>query len=258
MSYHEDEDYFKQMTSEYLDSHNRWQRKQGYRNERLDCRVYSLSAAYSLEPDWEELERSVGMDSAAYRIAPDYNPSKHQSAQIKEDKGSPIILCVDFESDPSVWLLAHSDGSNVEVFDEVVVRGGDISRLAKEVRTRYPERVQSGGFIVYGSKDNKSSYALMSELGFRVQRPNKRSDFKGGVNAINNMIEGLQGEVRLTFHPRCIMLRKDLEMALWKEDGGDIDRMSGRGSALSSLAHYIGSVYPIRPIRKSGGRSHWK
>jgi hypothetical protein len=257
MSYHEDVEYFKQLTSEYLDSRNMWQVKQGHSNERLDCRVYSLAAAYSLNPDWDELERNIGVDGSAYRVITDYDAIKHQSQKIEEKQERPVIVCVDFNSD--VWLLAQSDGRNVEVFDEIVMRGADVARMGKEIRKRHAERFKSGaGFIIYGPKDEKSSYALLSELDLRKQRPNRKSDLKGGVNAINNMLEGLNGEVRLTFHPRCIMLRKDFEMAQWKEDGSDIDRASGRGNAITALSHYIGVAFPIRRIKSNSSRRFWK
>ena len=256
MSYHEDIEHFKQLTSEYLDGKNTWQVKQGRRNERLDCRVYSLAAAYSLNPDWEELERNIGVDGSAYRVITDYDALKHQSQKIEENMERPIIVCVDFDSD--VWLLAQSDGRNVEVFDEIISRGTDVARMGKEIRKRHADRFNGAGFVIYGPKDEKSSYALLSELDLRKQRPNRKSDLKGGINAINNMLEGLNGEVRLTFHPRCIMLRKDFEMAQWKEDGSDIERASGRGSAIISLAHYIGSAFPIRRVKPNSNRRFYK
>lgn len=257
MSYHEDVEYFKQLTSEYLDGKNTWQVKQGRRNERLDCKVYSLAAAYSLNPDWDELERNIGVDGSAYRVITDYDALKHQNQKIEEDMVRPIIVCVDFDSD--VWLLAQSDGRNIEVFDEIILRGADVARMGKEIRKRHPDRFKSGGgFIIYGPKDEKSSYALLSELDLRTQRPNRKSDLKGGINAINNMLEGLNGEVRLTFHPRCVMLRKDFEMAQWKEDGSDIDRASGRGSAITALAHYIGTAFPIRRAKVNPSRRFYK
>jgi phage terminase large subunit GpA-like protein len=255
----EDKDYFLQLTSEYYDK-GKWHIKAGRRNEGIDIRVYSLSALFSLKPDWDELEQNMGADSYAYRACPSYNPSKHllKSLDYKITE-KPIIVCVDFNTDPCVWMLAQADGSQVKVFDEIVMRGADVVRMGKELRKRYANLFKANKqFIVYGKPENKSDYALLGELGLRRQVINKKADIKAGVNAINNMLEGIQGEVRLTLHPKCVMLKKDLERGQWTEDGTSIDKASGRGNALIALSYYIGDAFPLRQARANPNRKFYK
>jgi hypothetical protein len=149
----------------------------------------------------------------------------------------------------------------VNILDEIVLRGADVSRMSREVRRRYPLRFtqgkDGGGFIVYGPDKNKSAYLLLAEAGLRKQRPNRNIDLKGGINAIVNMLESALGKSRLTFHPRCSMLRKDFEQAQWREDGTDINRGSGRGTAITVLAHYISNAFPIQGVR-AATRRFWK
>ena len=72
------------------------------------------------------------------------------------------------------------------------------------------------------------------------------------------MLEGLNGEVRFTLHPKCIMLKKDLERGQWLEDGSDLNRASGRGNALTVLSHYIGDAFPLRQTRANPSRKFYK
>jgi hypothetical protein len=219
-----------------------------------------LSALFSLKPDWDELEQNMGADSYAYRACPSYNPSKHllKSLDYKITE-KPIIVCVDFNTDPCVWMLAQADGSQVKVFDEIVMRGADVVRMGKELRKRYTNLFKANKqFIVYGKPENKSDYALLGELGLRRQVINKKADIKAGVNAINNMLEGIQGEVRLTLHPKCVMLKKDFERGQWTEDGTSIDKASGRGNALIALSYYIGDAFPLRQARANPNRKFYK
>lgn len=253
-----DLDHFKQLTSEYEDE-GKWHQKPNRPNEGLDITVYSLSAMFSLNPDWDELERNIGADNFTYRVFSMYDPAKHRPDIIEVKPQKKLVLCVDFNIDPCVWLLAQTDGKAVEILDEFVMRGADVVRMGKEVRKRYPDNFKDAKrFIVYGPDDDKSSWALLSELDLRAHRMNRRADLKSGVNAICNMLEGIKGEVRLTIHPRCTMLRKDLEMCLWKEDSTDLDRASGRGSAINALSNFIAQEFPLRAARPNPQKRFYK
>jgi hypothetical protein len=255
----DDEAHFKQLTAEYQDDRGRWQLKHGRRNEGLDIHVYAMSALQSLDPDWDELERNIGIDNYAYKVFTSYNPAKHYAPDYEIAIDKPIIICVTFSTDVCVWVLAQTDGMNVKVFDEIVLRGADTTRMGRELRKRYAAQFREGQeFIIYGPEADRSEYALLSELGLRRQRIDRKSDIKARMNAIANMLEDKDGKARLTFHPRCGMLRKDFEMCAWREDGMDIDSANGRGYAVNALGHFINCEWPLRSARPNPSRRFYK
>lgn len=249
----------KQLLSEYKDDDGVWHLKPAHRNEDLDCHNYAFGALESLKPDWDELEKNMGSDRYAYRVFTGYNPPKHLDPKIEMNPKQPIIVCVSFDRDTCTWMLAQSDGRAVKVFDDITMRGADTVRMGQQMRKRYEAQIKAGvQFLVYGPEADKSEYALLSDLGFRRQIINRNGDIRASMNAISAMLEGAQGEVRLSLHPRCTMLKKDFELCAWKEDGSDIDRASGRGYAVTALGHYIGCEFPLKLHRPNSAKRFYK
>ena len=256
---------FNELTSEFKDDRGRWRLKTGRRNEGLDVRVYSLAAMFSLKPDWDELENNIGIDNYAYKVFPAYDPAKHLDLKSGVDARRPVIVCVSFIPDPCVWLLAQTDGKTVTVLDEIVLRGADVGRMAAEVRKRLKtyagtEAVSAtpSGPIIYGPEGTRSDWSRLAEMDLRNHRIARRTDVKGRMNAIAHLLEGPTGEVRLTIHPRCVMLRKDFERVAWKEDGSDLDRASGRGYAVDTLGYFVEQDFPLRAAGPNPARRLWK
>ena len=254
-------DYYKQLVSEYKNDKGFWTLKAGQHNEGLDTSVYSFAALQSLAPDWDELERNIGVDNYAYRVFNAYDTTKHLDEKILRNENLPIILCVNFNADPCVWLLAQSDGKKIWVFDEIALRGADAIRMVRELKRHYdiiPAK-NPKGIIVYAPPGQKTNYTLLFELGLRTQRYSaKDTDLKTRLGAINNLLENSTGESRITIHPRCVMLRKDLEKCAWAENGEDIERAAGRGNAVETFSHYAQYEWPLRFTRPNSSKMFYK
>lgn len=245
-----DENDLKQLLSEYK-MDGKWVQKQGVRNEDLDCHVYSLSALMSLKPDWDEIERNMGSDSYAYRIFTNYDPICHLDTKAAVDFTKPIVVCISFSRDVCTWVLLQAEDKKIIVFDNLTMRGADTMRMGQMLRRRYEAEIKVGAqFIIYGPEADRSEYALLAELGFRRQKVNRNADARSSINAIVGMLEGTH--VKLTIHPRCVMLRKDLELCAWLDTGAGIDQASGRGYAVTALGNYIGCEHPVRLYKPSG------
>ncbi len=217
-----------------------------------------------LDPKTFRQEYQASFEGAVGRVYYPYNAETHQDPSIEIEQGLPLILCCDFNVDPCVWLICQSDGKRVWVIDEVVKRGTSTVEMAREVLRRYGDHKK--GIIVYGdatggrrSTAGKSDYALLHEMGFTAQRiPRQNPPVKDRVNAVNSMLCNTRGEVRLTHHPRCRYLRRDLETVTWQKDSTDIDKTDNeRTHASDALGYFIAKEFPVR-IKRAVNRLFYK
>ena len=263
-----DPEFFKQLVSEKIEDKNgkrRWILPPGKKNEALDLNVYNLAALHKLNPDWDKLE--IAPDTGATFNQVYYTHSQDNcDPEIEVKSNLPLIICCDFKKNPMVWPIAQTSGGKVWVVDEIVVRHGNTIAMAKELRSRFKDH--EGGFIIYGSAmgtvrsgTSKSQYALLIDMGFGQQRVKRVNPTREGVtDAVNNMLRDIvSDEVRLTYHPRCIMLKRDFEQAAWNEEGTDIDRLDfGRGNASDALGYFIEKEWPRKTARKNPNKKFYK
>jgi phage terminase large subunit GpA-like protein len=235
----------------------------GRHNESIDLDNYCMVALRMLKPDWEaiELGRAEDMGRKVHKI---HQVSRHCDSEVEVSPKYPIVVCATFNKNPLVWELAQTDGKQVWVFDEIAIRGGDTAQMAIQVQRRYGQHKK--GFLVYGgargsiqSSAKKSEYAILSDYGFNNHRYRRLDPPEVDcINAINNMLENIAGEVKLTYHPKCILLKRDFDQCLWLEDGSEIDRTDfGRGNATDALGHFIVHEFPLTNLRPTK-RAHWK
>ncbi len=259
-------EYFKQLLGEKpiitKTGVRRYEPVPGRRNEDMDLHNYNLATIRMLNPDWEAIEQGTAFDMGR-KVYREYG-HRNIDDSIVLDPNYPIIISWGFGKNPLVCVFLQTDGKRVWVFDELYVSGGDAVQMAREVMRRYGGHRR--GFKVYGSAQGgirsgagKTEYAILSEYG--LPKPYvRRLDAVpiDRVNAVNNMLEDMTGNVRLTIHPHCINLRRDFEQCLWLEDRSDIDRIDfGRGNAADALGHYVLYEWPLRAKRKQT-KTHWK
>lgn len=238
----------------------------GRRNEAIDLHNYNLAALRMYNPDWEELRRrGIGGMDRTRLVYKHHAKDKHLDDNIIVKLDLPIIVCCDFGKNPLTWMLCQTDKKRVWVFDEIALRNETTMGMAVEILKRYGNH--KAGFIVYGSavgtiraSTGKSEYAILRDMGFQrqvVKQANPPDIDR--VNAINNMLEDISGQARLTYHSRCTFLRKDFEQALWTEDMRDIDRTDfGRGNATDALGYFIVYEWPLRSIAANPTRRFYK
>ena len=262
-----DMEYFIQLLGErevILTSGKReWRPIIGRRNEAMDLYNYNLAALRMLRPDWEAMEHSQ-IESKGRKVYRAHRSDNHMDSQITLRDDLRIIVCCDFGKNPLVWELAQTDLRQVWVFDELWIREASTAQMAMEVMKLYGNHPK--GLIAYGSAQGaiatkgKSDYAILREYGLRSYRPSKTNPLDTDrVNSVNNMLENIAGEVRLTYHPNCVLLRRDFERCLWQEDMSDIDRTDfGRGNATDALGHFIVSTWPMKETRPNVKRKFYK
>ena len=72
------------------------------------------------------------------------------------------------------------------------------------------------------------------------------------MNALNAMLENVNGEVRLTHHPRCRALRKDFETVTWEDNGAEINKLDNEKThATDALGYFIEYEFGLRLNRRT-------
>ncbi|MBI5599195.1 MAG: hypothetical protein HY890_05590 [Deltaproteobacteria bacterium] len=218
-----------------------------------------------LDPRTFRQEFEASFEGSSGRVYYAYRGEVHQVLSAGMDAKLPVVICCDFNVDPCVWELAQTDGREVRVLDEVVMRDTNTVEMCKEVLRRYGGH--KAGFIVYGdaaaaarSTAGKSDYALMSELGFKRQSVGRANPaVKDRVNAVNSILCNTNGEARLTHHPRCRYLKRDFETVTWAEGASEIDKRDGdRTHASDALGYFIAAEFALRLKRPSPDRKFYK
>lgn len=258
-----DKEFFKQITAERAVVNKKGKREYkvipGRRNEALDIRNYAYGALHIaltvLGIDWDILEKSLASGGSTIKVFQSHG-LKHQDGDIKLDPQRQIIVCVNFNASSCVWELCQTDGKKLWAFDEVVMIHAETTRMGREVLKRYGKHAP--GFVVCGPEVDRSEYGFLAELGFERPIINKKSELRNRVNAILNMLEDVKGITRFTYHPSCIMLGKDFMQTVWKDDGTDLDRASGRGAAVDALGYYIEYKWPLRSSRPDPNKRFYK
>ena len=267
-----DIEYYRELFGEkpiYTRTGRKWQPVIGRRNEAIDRYNYGLAMLRSMKIDWEaeKLAGHIDQGRLVYKnhaiLKADGTP-QNQDNTIILLPSSPIIICCDFKKNPLMWVLAQTDGRSVKAFDEISIQHGTTARLASEVQRRYGDH--KGGFQIYGSAvgkvkaGGKSEYMIMRDYGFtrkNIRRINPPEH--DVINAVNNMLENIAGLHRLTYHPRCINLKRDFEQAIWIEDMSGIERTDfGRGNATQALGYFIEYKFPMKGPAQTQTRTHWK
>jgi hypothetical protein len=210
-------------------------------------------------------EYEAGFEGSAGRAYYAYSSVAHQDPDIRLDPALPLVLCCDFNVDPCVWLLLQTGGRMVRVIDEVVLRNTNTVQMGRAVLERYGGH--RPGIVVYGdasgsarSTTGMSDYALLSELGLGDQRIKRGNpSVRDRINAVNAMLENTRGEVRLTHHPRCVTLKRDLECVEWSRDGGGLDKGNhDLTHASDSLGYFIEYEFPLRLHRRDPSKRFYK
>lgn len=209
------------------------------------------AARRTLDPVTYRQEYQGSFESATGRVYYSFTKEKNIDSSITIKKELPIIVSCDFNVDPCVWVICQSDGFNVWVIDELVIRNTNTAEMCRSFLSIYNKHKK--GVFVYGdsagnnrSTTGKSDYLIMNELGLNKQFIKKKNPFvKDRVNAVNSMLENLSGQSRIYIHPKCNYLIKDLETVQWKSSSFEINKANPEKThASDALGYFIEYEFP--------------
>ena len=190
-----------------------------------------------------------------------YNPLIADSESSAEQNSAllnpslPLCIACDFNVDPCIWLALQHYRGHVYVADEIVQRNTTTQEMIEET-CRRGYRDHPAGVIVYGDPAGHarstvgagSDYQLLRDAGLDQQRvPRHHAPVRDRVNAVNARLRNSSGKSRLTIHPNCAALRRDLLRVRYQPGTATIDKTADRDltHASDALGYFMVAEYPI-------------
>lgn len=179
---------------------------------------------------------------------------------------APIVVCADFNIDPCIWELAQPLTHPVECeyfFDEICQRNTVVWRMCAETQRRIialfsgdEMRARQHPLKFYGdytSNKRRDVTAVDSAWGIiRSQFDGWNTEFNlknnprvvDRLNAMNGLMRGADGVVRMGYSARCVELGKDFDMC----SADDVLRKGAVGDrthASDAAGYYVEWEHPV-------------
>lgn len=215
-----------------------------------------------------------------------FERNRNLDASIAYDPACRLFLSMDFNIDPMCSVIgqirnaAVPDGTDVygrpktktfktmEIIDESPLRDATVNQACDEFIAKtqsYVKPEQRLMVNVYGdsagnarSHAGKSDWQMVYEHFARFPQyklntniPSANPLVRDRVNAMNGALYSATGEIRVTIHPRCKTLIRDLERVVWKRDSnknmtGDLDKSDPQLTHMSdALGYAISKEFPL-------------
>lgn len=200
-----------------------------------------------------------------------FDRDRNVKPTIQYDPSARLAFSFDFNIDPACsviaqikdyaptpWLSTKSTRT-IEVIDEVAIRDATVYLSCEQLVAKTEHMIRPGRRLrveIFGdSAGNNRNHAGVTdwqmvreyfshkpnyELIWKV--PSANPAVKDRVNAVNGALYNSQGETRVTIHPRCISLIRDLERVVWKKDshGNSVGQISQDDKMLSHSSDALG------------------
>jgi hypothetical protein len=194
----------------------------------------------------------------------------------------PLFLCYDSNFAPQSLVICQQHGRIYRVYDEISLDSGTVGDVGRELVRRYPHHRAEA--LLFGdataqrvsAQTAQSDYELLMEEFRRLpypvtlQLPDRQPPVRDRINAVNFLMRGPNGEVRVEVAPRCPELIEDFETVQRDRKGGILKahdkkdpyyQRTHKSDAFGYMAAFreaVGSVEAIREgiaLAGSGGMS---
>jgi hypothetical protein len=191
-----------------------------------------------------------------------------------------LIVTADYNIDPMSWLIGQlidfaptvytstQNTRRLEILQESIIRDSTInaacSALIDRIKAyRRPSQHLTIHFYGDASGHNRTragdtDYSLIKQFFARQDDyelvwhvPTGNPTVRDRVNTVNAVLQNAVGATRLTIHPSCLALIKDLERMTWAQDthGNSLDGLSKKDKLLGHASDALGyCVYREFPL----------
>lgn len=234
--------------------------------------VFLETLASHLDPTaWLQEARGMFVQSAEGRVYHQFNRARHVTEKAEYDPALAVVLAWDFNILGSCVLMqTHRDV--LWVFDEVQISRSWTPEVLTEILRRYWEGQFPPGHSLqagWSPARRPKSWAIAGDAtGLRGSSSSQVSDYdhirkalrtpsqeedrwgykevlrranpsvRDRTNKVNALLLAADGQTRLTIHPRCKNLIRDLEQVAFKPGTGEIDKT--RHPHLTHLSDALG------------------
>jgi hypothetical protein len=187
----------------------------------------SVDRAIRLDGEW--LPQIVG--SRAY---PPFDARIHVNPHLsrKVEYRLPLLYCHDSNVSPVVAVIMQQHGRLYRVLDEITIETGSLQDVAREFMRRFPnhgaellmygDEMATHRHVQTGGSDYDVLLGALRGLPYPLTLcvPTVNPTVGQRINAVNCMLRGPGGEVRLEVAPHCQEVIEDFETVQRSRDGG--------------------------------------
>ena len=169
----------------------------------------------------------------------------------------PIVVGMDFNVNPMVWVLGQNKGEDWYFFDEIALKHTHTQEAAQVLVTKL--KGHQAGVILIGDATGKArktaaagetDYSIithaLSAAGIKWENatPESNPPVKDRVNVMNAKLKDAQGQIHLWYHPtNCPQLKRDFERVVWKQNAAGVILDQTKDPTLTHASDAAG--YPV-------------
>ena len=191
-----------------------------------------------------------------------FDRNLHVSEAAEFEPNLPICWTHDFnigkDKPMSSCLCQIKKGTNeaglvrpeVHIFDEIILDSTDTNDTVLEFQGRgWNAPVRIYGDASGKAKDTRSKttdYRILAEAGYGDQHvPKKNPPLRDSHNAVNALLRGADGDVRVQVHPRCQTVIQGLETVALRPGAQYLETESRAQHVTTALRYLISTEFPI-------------
>ena len=171
---------------------------------------------------------------------------------VEYDPNSPVILCVDFNINPSCYAVVQNFRGNDYVVDEIVLKNSNTELASKT----YSDKYKNAATIVYGDYSGNQRHTSSTTTDYEIikniinpieikVKPNP--PVVDRINAVNSRLCNANGQRKLFVNHKCKTVIRDFEQVVYKEGKRDIDKTSLELTHISdAIGYYIEYEYSLK------------
>jgi hypothetical protein len=176
-----------------------------------------------------------------------------------------IVIGMDFNVGRMCACVGVIEGSDLHLFDEIVLTSSNTDEMVAEIRTRY-NHIPASNITVYpdpASRQNRSSaggrtdLSILQNAGFVVKCPNRHSAVRDGINAVNSRLCTASGERHLYVAPTNKYTIESLERLSYRENSNQPDKDSGYDHMADAIRYLVDFIWPVRRAVEPRPNQRW-
>jgi hypothetical protein len=168
-----------------------------------------------------------------------------------------VYWSLDFNVNPSMSVVAHYDGTQFFVFDEIVLNNVITQDVVNEFIKRYPREIFQGTVHICGdasgsyrkTQSRYSDYAIITNAlaragyTYRLHLHRSNPPIAARVNAFNHQVYTYDGRRNILVHPRCRRLIYNMTHLRYKDGTNVIDEATPSQISDDDDKLYLGHIF---------------
>ena len=163
-------------------------------------------------------------------------------------RGATLGVGMDFNVNPMAAAVFWRQGERMHFFEEIELPNADTEEMAKTLRDKYGDRLNTvypdaTGFRRQTSAPaGRTDFTILEDAGFEIDAPSVNPHRKDRWNSTNGHFKSSTGKVNLTISPKCKHMRKYL--MLYTHVDMQKDEQKAMSHLLDAMSYPVHRLFP--------------